>query len=219
MGTFSHAAQPDAGTPAVDTPTSVYRYYDQHKVLLYVGVTARGISRNREHNATKDWWQYVVSQEVDHYQTRDAALAQEKFLIQKHLPPFNTQHNPVADLLKAAYLGLALDEPTKSTKGVGTISLVHIYDFGINSYYRTELSDYSVAQRLTHRSAPVLHGTSANRLGFVCAVDWRGAVAVIKVKLTPRRPGPTAGRLEHLNNPQNDGGLLRIHRVRLGAFK
>jgi len=33
-----------------DVPTSLYRYYDKYNVLLYVGITSRGLKRNREHS-------------------------------------------------------------------------------------------------------------------------------------------------------------------------
>lgn len=40
-------------------PTSVYRYYDENGLLLYVGITSRGSVRQREHNGDKEWWRFV----------------------------------------------------------------------------------------------------------------------------------------------------------------
>lgn len=74
-------------------PTSVYRYYDQFGVLIYVGITSRGVTRNREHNRDKAWWTYVARQEVDHLPDRAAALSHERRLIEDHRPPYNVQHN------------------------------------------------------------------------------------------------------------------------------
>lgn len=88
---------------AADTQTSVYRYYDRDGLLLYVGITGRGTARNAEHNKTKDWWQFVVRQNVDHYRTREEAHTREVELIEDHTPPFNTQHNPAAAAMRAAY--------------------------------------------------------------------------------------------------------------------
>ncbi|MEV0357147.1 hypothetical protein AB0H71_13905 [Nocardia sp. NPDC050697] len=85
-------------------PTSLYLYYDRSGLLLYVGITKRGISRNYEHNQTKDWWPYVVRQEVFHHPTRANAQQMERALIKKHRPPFNKQHNPDHGALSAAYL-------------------------------------------------------------------------------------------------------------------
>lgn len=90
--------------PGVTTSaTSVYRYYDQNNLLLYVGITSRGGQRNREHNATKEWWPFVVRQDVEHYPTRAAATAREKNLIRAFHPPFNKQHNPDYRDLQAIY--------------------------------------------------------------------------------------------------------------------
>lgn len=88
-------------------PTSVYKYYDRHGILLYVGITSRGISRNREHNATKEWWPFVASQTVEHFPTRDAALAHERLTIQRRQPPFNKQHNRAYSAIRSAYLMFA----------------------------------------------------------------------------------------------------------------
>lgn len=84
-------------------PTSVYRYYDRNNVLLYVGITNRGVTRNSEHDMTKSWWSFVVRQEVEHYPHRQAALEREKHLIRKYRPPFNTQHNPDWEITRAIY--------------------------------------------------------------------------------------------------------------------
>jgi hypothetical protein len=74
--------------------TSVYRYFDAGGRLLYVGVTARGIRRSREHAESKEWWPFAVGCWIEHFPTRLEALAHERELIEKFCPPFNTQHNP-----------------------------------------------------------------------------------------------------------------------------
>jgi hypothetical protein len=90
--------------PGDSTATSVYRYYDQFGVLLYVGITKQGIGRNRQHNADKVWWQWVTLQEVDHFDSRDDAHAREVALIRKYRPPFNVQHNTEHRVLSTAYI-------------------------------------------------------------------------------------------------------------------
>lgn len=89
-----------------ETPTSVYLYFDALDVLIYVGITSRGATRQREHNSDKDWWQYVARQEVRHFDTRPQALVEERRLIEKHLPPFNRIHNPAHLEARAAYFNL-----------------------------------------------------------------------------------------------------------------
>ena len=87
--------------------TSVYRYYDKSGLLLYVGITARGTSRQREHNGDKAWWPFVATQEVEHFESRGQAMAREKRLIHQYRPPFNTQHNPDSESARALYLATA----------------------------------------------------------------------------------------------------------------
>lgn len=91
------------------TPTSLYRYYDKHDVLVYVGITNRGVGRNHEHSRRAEWWPYVVRQEVEHFPDRARALHAESTLIQKHMPPFNTQHNGRHEEQKALYQRLVGD--------------------------------------------------------------------------------------------------------------
>lgn len=85
---------------------SVYRYYDDIGLLLYVGITERGVVRNFEHSAFKDWWPFVVRQEVDHFDTRAEAAAEEKRLIRQYRPPYNVQHNAGVREIREAYLAL-----------------------------------------------------------------------------------------------------------------
>lgn len=87
---------------------SVYKYYDRHKILIYVGVTSSGIGRNRQHNESKGWWPFVAAQEVEHFVSRDAALLREAELIHAFRPPFNVTHNPDHVEMRAAYLSMAL---------------------------------------------------------------------------------------------------------------
>lgn len=90
-------------TDPADGRTSLYRYYDENGVLLYVGITGRGLSRNVEHNKSKPWWSNVRRQEVDHYPDRARALAAERAAIRQYRPPYNIQHNPGHAVIRAAY--------------------------------------------------------------------------------------------------------------------
>jgi hypothetical protein len=210
----------EGSTPVVDTPTSVYRYYDQHGLLLYVGVTSRGIQRNREHNTTKEWWPYVVSQQVDHHATRGRALAAERHLIQTFHPPFNTQHNPESHILRAAYLGLSVQEasPTRKLKrlkfGLSAVPIVRLTEKHERYVlYRTELADYEHARFLVFKGSAGVQRTAQERIGWVAGLHFKGVVAVLHLKVTPRSAAaPTATLFFRPNN--NDGpDKLRVFSV------
>jgi hypothetical protein len=50
MTVSSHDPAAETGSPlAIETPTSIYKYYDRQDILVYVGITSRGVARNREH--------------------------------------------------------------------------------------------------------------------------------------------------------------------------
>lgn len=87
-----------------NTPTSLYKYYDRDGILIYVGITSRGMQRNSEHNTSKSWWQYVNHQTVEHHRTRASALHRESEIIRKFAPPFNKQQNPDFKAAQDAYL-------------------------------------------------------------------------------------------------------------------
>lgn len=95
---------------STDCTTSVYRYYDRSGVLIYVGITSRGILRNVEHNTTKRWWNYVHRQEVDHYPDRRSAQGAERELIRRFRPPFNIQQNPDHADLQQIYEAYAIGD-------------------------------------------------------------------------------------------------------------
>lgn len=103
-----------------DRPNSVYRYYDHAGRLIYVGITARGITRQHEHNATSDFWPHVATQQVEHCPDRETALRVERALIEAHRPPFNRQHNGDWERLRAAYLGIVEAERVYAALRAGT---------------------------------------------------------------------------------------------------
>jgi predicted GIY-YIG superfamily endonuclease len=86
--------------------TSVYTYRDTNNLIIYIGITNQGPGRQEQHNKSSAWWQYVASQQVEHYDTRAEAAARERELIRLHRPPFNVVYNVDSSRLRNAYLCL-----------------------------------------------------------------------------------------------------------------
>jgi hypothetical protein len=95
-------------------PTSVYRYYDAVGMLIYVGITHQGMGRNLQHNGKAEWWPFVARQEVEHHPDRPTAAKREKQLIRQFHPPFNKQHNPDSENLRASYYAFAASGPNQA---------------------------------------------------------------------------------------------------------
>ena len=68
---------------------SVYLCYDAQDRLLYVGITARGVWRNRQHSYRSTWWPQMVRQEWEHFVTRYEAICRENELIATLNPIYN----------------------------------------------------------------------------------------------------------------------------------
>jgi hypothetical protein len=71
----------------------LYKLYDRHEVLLYVGITDRGPVRLAEHHRRKPWFAQVCRVEFERYQTRELSEEREKRLITDLAPLYNIQHN------------------------------------------------------------------------------------------------------------------------------
>lgn len=185
-------------------PTSLYWYYDKNELLLYVGITGRGMSRNSEHNKSKPWWEFVAHQKVEHFDSRHKALAAEKRAIQTYMPPFNVQHNPEHGAAEAAYrafteLDVPLITPQVLKERGRDLRLVMAYDEPrgssglVDRYYRTSPGDGQLVRMFslprsetTPRKVPVAGGGHKS-----CGYIWmRGESVFAKVTRT-RTDGPS----------------------------
>lgn len=175
-------------------PTSLYQYFDQHGVLIYVGITDRGTKRNWEHNTTKEWWPYVDRQAVTHFPDREAALDAERTLIRAHQPPFNKQHNVAHDDVLSAYLAFTaaprmnaaalFHTLEKSSKGKRRLPLVPHDDAG-RLAFRTHLEHAALAMSLYVKPRHKVRVTNNGRLSSL--VEELRATGPLMLLVTHKR--------------------------------
>jgi predicted GIY-YIG superfamily endonuclease len=72
--------------------TTLYRYYDEHDRLLYVGITGDNTNRQSQHRRDSFWFGEIRSAVFEHYESRELAAAAEVRAIQDEKPRYNTQH-------------------------------------------------------------------------------------------------------------------------------
>lgn len=69
--------------------TTLYRMFAEDGRLLYVGISSRAAARWEQHRHDKPWWSEIARISVEHFPTRDKALAAELVAIRGEQP----QHN------------------------------------------------------------------------------------------------------------------------------
>lgn len=80
-------------TATVDTrPHALYRFFDRHGVLLYVGLTMDPGSRWKAHSKGKAWWLDVHDIRIEHFSDRASVEAAERQAIRTEKPLHNIQH-------------------------------------------------------------------------------------------------------------------------------
>ena len=211
MARDQHTCAGDAAAP-----TSVYRYYDANGVLLYVGITSRGISRNSEHNTSKAWWPYVVRQDVDHYETRSKALAAERAAIRRFRTSYNVQHNPGHAAVRAAYEAFAATPVVDSSRNQQTVPL-DVLSIGHRALtLATRLAHRSVTQRIaTEQKYPAIAATPEHSgVGVVRTITESSGIVLLD--LTGRKlPASISEATATLKVISGAGLALRVSRVNL----
>lgn len=79
--------------PLNERPHALYRFYDRHRALLYIGITACLPTRLTHHDDHKPWWTDVADITVQHFTGRDAVLDAEAKAIRTERPLHNVVHN------------------------------------------------------------------------------------------------------------------------------
>lgn len=197
-------------------PTSVYRYYDKSGLLLYVGITSRGSKRNHEHNS-KQWWEYVVRQEVEHHPSRPAAEARERDLIRKFRPPFNTVHNPDAAKSREAYLaalvvgGLSVEKLVTPLIPAGRRITLDVVRSGAIAVLKSRAADARIINALDLEMSKDLTLATGGRRGTVELMSRSGGVLQVRIKCNDLPKARHA--LLMFRMPQANKSTLTIKRI------
>ncbi|MDQ6721875.1 MAG: GIY-YIG nuclease family protein [Candidatus Dormibacteraeota bacterium] len=68
--------------------TTLYRFYDRRGDLLYVGISLGFLIRWGQHR-DKEWWHQIARSTLQHFPSRELALAAESLAIRDEHPRFN----------------------------------------------------------------------------------------------------------------------------------
>lgn len=70
-------------------PGQLYRHFDDMGTLLYVGVSLSSVNRLGQHKDHSHWFNRIATQKIEHFTTREEALAAETKAIQDENPTYN----------------------------------------------------------------------------------------------------------------------------------
>lgn len=93
--------------------TSLYRHYNANGDLLYVGIASSHLVKLGTHMETADWRDMIATIKVEHFATREEAIAAEKTAIETEEPLFNLVHTKAGTrggMLRRAFHKIDLDE-------------------------------------------------------------------------------------------------------------
>ena len=71
------------------SPTTLYRLYAADGALLYVGIAGNPGRRFEQHRKDKPWWGDVATTHLQHFPTREEAMAAELEAIRTEHPTHN----------------------------------------------------------------------------------------------------------------------------------
>ncbi|MER6477129.1 GIY-YIG nuclease family protein [Streptomyces filamentosus] len=74
--------------------SAVYRLYDEHEALLYIGVTRNPPSRWKDHRKEMFWWREVTDKRLTWYSTHEEAWEAERHAIRTEGPRYNKSSWP-----------------------------------------------------------------------------------------------------------------------------
>ena len=69
--------------------TQLYRHFDVERKLLYVGISLNTFARLSQHKDHAQWFEKVAVVSIEHFETREEAMAAERSAIKMESPKFN----------------------------------------------------------------------------------------------------------------------------------
>lgn len=218
-----------AAAASAARPTAVYSYFDEHDVLIYVGITGRGTRRQSEHSRSKDWWPLVARQEVEHFPDRNGARRLESHLIRTLRPPFNKQENTShADAL-GTYLAMRerlseinAQDPVDLARSVERCLPLHPIDGG----FAFDLAHTPIVSRLEMPEGSMRITADGGRwsvAGKALSLERSGPFTFIRANVRPEYAGePGVARFKIVTAKPRDGGpwfMLQKVVVHVGGQK
>lgn len=116
--------------------TTVYRFFDAHGDLLYVGIANSVIHRISQHITSKEWFQTVASAKFEHLETRAEAEARERHIIQSERPRYNVRGTLVGATPITITIDGAHHEALKALAEQEDCSLAHLIRDAIAAFLR-----------------------------------------------------------------------------------
>lgn len=71
----------------------LYRHFDKHGTLLYVGISLSSVDRLNTHMSEARWSDWIVKVEIERFKDRNQAIIAERNAIKFEKPLFNKVHN------------------------------------------------------------------------------------------------------------------------------
>lgn len=204
-------------------PTSVYRYFDQRGQLIYIGITNRGTTRNGEHYRSKDWWPFVSKQTVEHFPDREAAHAREVELIERFAPPFNTQHNRDAAMLRAAYFEFearrddlpTADQILQEHDNRVPLRVLHYDPTTLEADFVTRLDHFNLVRSIQDEPRAGVRIFRGRMVGYIRGTKRRGPFLLLRGRLS--RDVPLDDPRAWCTCVNQKHRTFRVRRIELGA--
>lgn len=74
--------------------TYLYRHFDKHGILLYVGIAFNPLLRLNRHEDESAWYSKITFVKIEPFNNRKDAMNAERFAIKNESPLYNKTHMP-----------------------------------------------------------------------------------------------------------------------------